>query len=264
MATIQYTLIARAADGLHLCAEEMNEGGVVVAKEVRDKAASLASSMRDQPDDARLIVDAGDHKHYFSCLRMRGVAFIVAVGRGYPRDAAYTYTETISHDFFEFLAGQGSDGAADRGGEEDGAAAGEGGAGVRFRKHHTSSRGAGPPSLPLEAITAAYACMAFDRVIARHRRALADPASKGAAARVHAHLGDIHSYMSENIDALLARGEGMGELRDKSNLLAERAKQLQRGAKRLHDWRTLQMYMIPVAAAILIFIGLFLRFYVFA
>jgi hypothetical protein len=85
-----------------------------------------------------------------------------------------------------------------------------------------------------------------------------------AAARVRENLAEIHSYMSENIDALLARGEGMEQLKERSSKLAESAKSLRRGAERLNLCRELQAWAIPLGVLSLVIIGLVLRFYVFA
>ena len=227
MAGCSLTFIARARDGMMLCASLDRRGGGPYTQQVNEILQDLRrKGLAGRPAKCSIATD--DHMSFHYVIDA-GVCFLTLSQTTFNKRLVFGFLEELRCSFKAFVEAESGQG---RGYEGEVAAA----------------------SHP-------YAFIKFDQTIQRKRREYSNPGTSDNMRRLKEELTDITNIMSQNIDDILQRGENLEDLGQRSRNLKNSSKIFEKQARWLRVCKELQQYALLGVVVLVVLLVLYWKLF---
>jgi vesicle transport protein SEC22 len=215
---VSLTFLARAQDGMMLCASLDRRGGGPYTQQVNDILLDIRRKGSHHVSAKCTVATGGNMSFHY--VIDEGVCFLTLSQSSFSKRLVYGFLEELRCSFKAFV--------------------------------ETES---GPGQTYANVIAAAshpYAFIKFDQTIQRKRREYSNPGSSDNMRRLKEELTDITNIMSSNIDDILKRGENLDDLGQRSRTLKNSSKVFAKQARWMRVCKEMQQYALVGAVLLVI------------
>ena len=218
---VSLTFLARARDGMMLCASLDRRGGGPYTQQVNDILMDIRRKGSHNLSAKCTVATGGNMSFHY--VIDEGVCFLTLSQSSFNKRLVFGFLEELRCSFKAFVET-------------------ESGAGKTYANMIAS-------------VSHPYAFIKFDQTIQRKRREYSNPGTSENMRRLKEELTDITNIMSSNIDDILRRGESLEDLGQRSQTLKNSSKVFAKQAQWMRVCKEIQQYaLVGVVVFVILFV----------